>query len=186
VTLYRAAQRTGRVFVTDAYAAFVPHLVASQAHVPRPTRDKGIRVYNNASFRRRGIENLTKLFERDRIELDEVLANPDKHLMVFRPSMTALDFGGLLPARCRVIYSYWKGYLANPDGVELQKQVAVRFGDFVPAHASGHIYVTDLLELVKALNPKTIIPTHTFEPRMFRDHFPNTVVLTDAQTHPIP
>jgi ribonuclease J len=185
VTLYRAAQRTNRVFVADAYAAFVLHLVASEAQIPRPTRDKGIRVYHNAAFRRRGIENLSRLFDPDRIDLDEILAAPEKHLMVFRPSMTELDFGGFLPARCRLIYSYWKGYLANPDWVELQRQVADASGDFVPAHASGHIYVADLVELVKALNAKAVIPIHTFEPQLFCGHFPNTVLTSDGQQYVI-
>jgi len=185
VTLYRAAQRAGRVFVADAYAAFVLHLVASEANIPRPNRDKGIRVYHNASFRRRGIENLTKLFEANRIELDEVLAAPKKHLMVFRPSMTALDFGGNLPPLVRVLYGYWAGYLKNADWVELQNHVTEAGGDFIPAHASGHIYVADLVDLVKALNAKAVIPVHTFEPRMFCDHFPNTVLLTDGNPYQV-
>lgn len=185
VTLYRAARRTGRTFVADAYAAFVLHLVTGEAHIPRPTRDKGIRVFHNASFRRRGIESLAKLFEPDRIELGEILAAPDEHLMVFRPSMTALDFAGRLPPRVRVLYGYWAGYLKNPDWVELRDQVNETGGDFIPAHASGHIYVADLIELVMALNAKAVIPVHTFEPKMFRDHFPNTWLLADGEAYRI-
>jgi ribonuclease J len=185
VTIYRAAGRTDRVLVADAYAAFVLHLVAGEAQIPRPSRHKGIRVYHNAAFRRRNIENLTRLFDPDRVELDEILAAPEKHLMAFRPSMAALDFGGRIPARSRVIFSYWKGYLANPDWIELQKQVADVDGDFVPAHASGHIYVADSVELVKALNPKTVIPIHTFEPQLFPGYFPNTVLASDGQQYVI-
>jgi ribonuclease J len=35
VTLYRAARRTNRTLVGDAYVAFILHLVASEAHIPR-------------------------------------------------------------------------------------------------------------------------------------------------------
>jgi ribonuclease J len=56
----------------------------------------------------------------------------------------------------------------------------------VPAHASGHIYVADLVELVQALNAKAVIPIHTSEPQLFRDHFPNTVLLADGESYPIP
>jgi ribonuclease J len=35
VTYYRTAQRTGRLFVVDGYAAFVMHLVASETKIPR-------------------------------------------------------------------------------------------------------------------------------------------------------
>lgn len=80
VTLYRAVQRTGRIFVADAYAAFVLHLVQHEAHIPPPKREHGIRVYHNASFRRRSIENLTKPFDQGRISLDEILAQPGQAL----------------------------------------------------------------------------------------------------------
>jgi ribonuclease J len=186
VTFYRVAQRTGRVFVADAYTAFVLYLVASQATIPRPTRDKGIRVFFNQGFLRRNIENLTRLFEPDRITLDEVLGTPEKHLMVFRPSMTTLDFDGQLPRGCRVIYSRWLGYLKNPDWVELQAQIAAAGGDFIPAHASGHIHVADILEFVRAVNPRLVIPIHTFEPQRFAEHFPNARLLQDGEAFTIP
>ena len=180
VTLYRAARRTDRVFVADAYTAFVLHLVAGEARLPRPTQEAGIRVYHNEAFRRRNIANLTKLFEPDRIELAEVLAAPERHLMAFRPSMTALDFAGQLPSRARMLYGYWPGYLVKPDWVELQQQVSDCGGDFIRAHASGHIYVADLVELVTALNAKTVVPIHTFEPHLFHTHFPNVTRLVDG------
>ncbi|HEX4607913.1 MAG TPA: MBL fold metallo-hydrolase [Urbifossiella sp.] len=185
VTLYRAARRTGRTFVADAYAAFVLHLVAGEAHIPAPTRDKGIRVFHNAAFRRKKLGRLGRLFEPARIERDEILAAPDRHLMAFRPSMTALDLGGRLPARVRVLYGYWPGYLKNPDWVELRRQVDDADGDFIQAHASGHIHAPDLRQLVTALNARSVIPIHTFEPQMFRDFSPNTVLLADAERHPV-
>jgi len=167
VTFYRAAQRTGRTFVVDAYAALILHLVASEAKVPRPTREAGMRVYFNQAFEQRNLERIKDLFGADRIALDEILAQPKQHLMVFRPSMVELDFGGTLPAQSRCLYSYWKGYLKNPDWVSLQKQLAEVGGDFVPVHASGHIYIADLIEFVKAIAPRTVIPIHTFEPGAF-------------------
>ena len=182
VTLYRTAQRTSRIFVADAYAAFILYLTSSEAYIPRPTREKGIRVYHNAAFRKKNIEVLAARFGPDRIELDEVLAHPDKHLMVFRPSMAALDLGGVLPDRVRVLYQYWKGYLGRPDWVGLQLKVSDAGGDFIPAHASGHIYTSDLRDLVTALNAKTVVPIHTFEPRGLCSHFSNVRVLTDGET----
>ncbi len=180
VTLYRSAQRTGRTFVADAYAAFILHLVSGEANIPRPTRDNGIRVFFNASFRKKSIDRLNHLFQADRIELDEVLDKPDEHLMAFRPSMTTLDFKGQLPQQARVLYGYWAGYLKNPDWVALRRHVAEVGGDFIPAHASGHIYTSDLRELVNALNPKIVIPIHTFEPGMFGEFFPRTQLLRDG------
>jgi ribonuclease J len=185
VTFYRSAQRTGRVFVADAYAAFVLHLVASDTRIPRPTREAGIKVFYNRAFEQRNIDKLQQLFAQDRIDLDEVLSHPSRHLMVFRPSMTKLDFEGKIPTQSRCIYSYWAGYLKNPDWVELQQQLKEAGGDFCPAHASGHIYVRDLIEFVGAVNAKMVIPIHTFEPDEFRNHFGNVRVLQDGQQYEI-
>ena len=37
------------------------------------------------------------MFLKDRIELSEILHEPKRHLMVFRPSMLDRDFGGVVP-----------------------------------------------------------------------------------------
>ncbi len=53
-------------------------------------------------------------------------------------------------------------------------------GDFISAHASGHIYVKDLIEFVRAVDAKTVIPIHTFEPQLLNQHFSNVRVLNDG------
>ncbi len=186
VTFYKATVRTDRTFVADAYAAFVLHLVAGEANIPRPTRKNGIRVFYNAAFRRKKFGRLKSLFDLDRIGLAEILAAPAAHLMVFRPSMVDLDFAGHLPERARVIYSYWLGYLAKTDWIDLRNRVDEAHGDFIPAHASGHIYVDDLLALIRAVKARTVIPMHTFEPQLLAAHFPNVVVLADGQGYEVP
>lgn len=182
VTYYRSAQRTGRTFVTDAYAAFVMHLASGEAAIPKPRRDAGIRVYFNRHFEKRGITSIQNRFAENRITLDEILTEPAKHLMVFRPSMRGLDFNGELPSQSRCLYSYWKGYLERADWIELQEHLATVEGDFIPAHASGHIYIDDIIEFVNAIGPKTVVPIHTFEPDHFHQHFPNVRVLNDGET----
>ena len=183
VTMYRTARRTNRTFVVDAYAAFVLHLISGEAQIPRPTRENGIRVLHNASFQKKNITRLNELFMDDRIELAEALATPEKHLMVFRPSMTKFDFGNRLPDRVRVLYGYWPGYLRNPDWVELRRQVDDVGGDFIQAHASGHIYTDDLFDLIAKLNAKRVIPIHTFEPQIVEERFANAISIADGQSH---
>src|SRR5262249_1190668 len=112
-----------------------------------------------------------------------VLSNQSQYVMVFRPTMTDLDFEGRLPPRCRCLYGYWKGYLGKEDWVELQNQIAQVGGDFIHAHTSGHIYVKDLISFVNAVNAKMVIPIHTFEPDDFLKHFSNVQKLSDGQGH---
>ncbi|MCE9562719.1 MAG: hypothetical protein K8U57_11790 [Planctomycetes bacterium] len=134
------------------------------------------------AFAQRNITKLTRLFANERIELAEILDRPEQFLMVFRPSMVHADFGGKLPVGCRVIYSSWEGYLRNPDWVDLQSHVSTASGVFVPAHASGHIYPADLAAFVQAVNPRRVVPIHTFEPDRMRDLFPDVFLPADGET----
>jgi len=185
VTLYKATRRANRTFVVDVYAAFILHLVASQANISSPVAEQGIRVYYHQTFAstyvKRRMETIAKKFAGDRITLEEVLANPSSHVMTFRPSMVNLDFGGRLPEKSRCLYSYWKGYLKNPDWVDLQERIRTAGGDFLHAHTSGHIFINDLIEFVKAIGPRCIVPIHTFEPQEFLRHFPNVRILNDGE-----
>lgn len=183
VTLFKAAQQTGRVFVVDAYTAFVLYLIGKQAKVPPPRRDMGVRVYFNHLFERRNLDNIRQKFLADRIELDEILAQPTKHLMVFRPSMREFDFNGSLPARCRCLYGYWGGYLVRRDWLDLQDHIAKVGGDFIQAHVSGHAYVTDIVTFVDSVKPRIVTPVHTFEPDAFLQHFSNVQLLRDGQPY---
>jgi hypothetical protein len=73
VTFYKATRHAGRTFVVDPYGAFVMHLVSGQCHIPRPTEAAGIRVFYNAyfeaSYQRRNLGKIHRLFAADRIEL---------------------------------------------------------------------------------------------------------------------
>jgi ribonuclease J len=181
VTLYKAAQKAGRIFVVDAYTAFVLYLIGRQAKGPRPSQDMGIRVFFNHLFERRNLDNIREKFQADRIELAEVLTDPRKYLMVFRPLMVEFDFQGKLPSQCRCLYGYWPGYLTKQDWIELQNKVADAGGDFIMAHVSGHAYIADIVSFVNSVNAKTVIPIHTFEPQMYREHFPNVTILADGE-----
>jgi ribonuclease J len=169
--------------VADGYTAFIMHLVHHEARIPPPKREHGIRVYFNEGYRRKKNTKLDNIFAGDRIELEEIQREPSKYLMVFRPSMTILDFGGTLPPKTRMLYGYWKGYLKNADWIELQAKVNDAGGDFIPAHASGHIHVADLIEFVKAVDAKTVIPVHTFEPSELAKGFPNVILLEDRECY---
>ncbi len=180
VTLYKAAQATNRTFVVDAYTAFVLYLIGRRTRVPQPSRDMGIRVFFNELFQRRQLDNIREKFIDSQIGLEEILAEPTKHLMVFRPSMREFDFNGTLPTRCRCLYGYWAGYLSRPDWVELQNHITQVGGDFIRAHVSGHAYVADIVTFVNSVNARKVIPIHTFEPQMYREHFSNVQILEDG------
>ena len=186
VTFYKVTRNAGRMFVVDAYAAFIMYLVAKKAHIPPPKRENGVCVYYNQTFLSKPSGRLHEAFQEDRIFPEEILANPSRYVMTFRPSIAELDFKGVLPKRCRCVYSYWKGYLVKEDWVTLQKQVQAANGDFIHAHTSGHIFIDDLRDFVQAVKPGTIVPMHTFKPQELQNFSSNVQLLNDGSPYAVP
>jgi ribonuclease J len=185
VSFYKATRRAGRVFVTDVYGAFVLHLVSGQCRIPKPTAKNGIRVYYNQSFqtswRRKNLKKIYDMFLADRIDLPTILADPERYVMLFRPSMTGLDFGGKFPEHTMCLYSYWAGYLVKPEYRALQTALKKVEGEFARCHTSGHIFAGDLVKFVKQINPQEVIPVHTTEPNKFQTLFANARLPRDGE-----
>jgi len=186
VAFIRASMRTGRTFVADAYTAFVLHLVSGETHVPVPGKAPGMPVYFPATLQ----ENKRKLrllrqscpfLEEARIALKEILAHPSQYVMMFRESMLQPDFGGTLPEGVLCVHSRWEGYLDEPPAEQLKQQIQAAGGQLVQLHTSGHIYVEDLLDLVQSLNPKKVVPVHTFAPEEFVKQINNVQLLPDGE-----
>ncbi len=184
VTFYKAARSVGRIFLVDAYAAYVLYLVSPQCRIPGPDAQAGSRVYENVAFRNRNrggcLNKVREVFASNLISLDDVLASPDRYVMVFRPSMLDSDFGGRLPSGVCCIYSYWTGYLRQREWSEVRRHLEGSGGTLVECHTSGHIYAGDLDRLIREIQPASVIPIHTFEPQLFRGLHANVVPITDG------
>jgi ribonuclease J len=171
VTFYKAARRGGRTFVVDPYAAFVIHLIASQCGFPRPGGSSGIRVLH-PSRGTKTPEKILALFQRAKISLEEVLAAPSRHVMVYRERIFREDMRGSLPANSLVLYAYWRGYLEQDRGLDFRRRLEDAGAVINLAHASGHIHPDDLAGFVRAVNPRVLIPVHTFHPKRFGSLWP--------------
>ncbi len=184
VGFYRATVKTGRIFVPDAYTAFVMHLIASETPIPRPESTEWVKVffpkYFEESYRRKQLENHFVLMSPARIGMEEIRANPSRYVMLFRPSMLDSDFGGSLPESTRCLYSRWEGYLERPDSQAVTTALENFGGDLIKVHTSGHIYGNDIADLIQQINAKLVIPIHTFEPERFQTIASNVRVLEDG------
>ena len=186
VGFYRTAKQTDRIFVVDVYTAFILSMISGDVQVPGPTRSSGIRVFYPAliqrEHRRRRLGKVYDRFLDNQIEVDEILSEPSKNLMLFRPSMFDTDFGGQLPQGTLCLFSRWQGYLEQPEWQPIKKAIAAANGQLILTHTSGHIFTEDMIDFVQNVNPKTVIPIHTFNPEEYSKHFTNTCVLTDGET----
>jgi ribonuclease J len=78
----------------------------------------------------------------------------------------------------KLIYSMWEGYLADVEQFWKDNNVSI-----IKIHCSGHAYISELQAFVKAMNPKVVIPNHTFYPEKFASLFDKRVMmLKDRQT----
>ena len=186
VGFFRATMKADRIFIADAYTAFIMHLIASELPIPRPESAEQIKVFFprffEESFRRKKLETFFSLMSPARIGMDEIRSNPSRYVMLFRPSMMDSDFGGRLPELSRCLYSRWSGYLDQMEWQTTKMKLQEVSGDLIEVHTSGHIYHDDIIEFVGQINAKSVIPIHTFEPERFLRHFQNAMLLQDGET----
>jgi ribonuclease J len=173
VTAFRAARRSGRVLVTDLYAASVA--AAARSTIPQPGFD-GYRVY--VPQRQRVLVKETGEFERVRairdirVFADELVGSHERFLLYVPASTTReLIRSGVLTSAARVLWSMWDGYLAQPSGQRLRSDLAAAQIVFESLHTSGHASVGDLRRLVTALSPTQVVPIHTEAPQRFAELF---------------
>lgn len=113
--------------------------------------------------------------------MDEIYSDPSKFVMIFRPNMIDSDFGGTLPIGARCLYSRWSGYLEQQEWKKTKATLEEVNGDLIEVHTSGHIYADDIMDFVRKMNAKTVIPIHTFEAERFQNHFNNALQLQDGE-----
>jgi ribonuclease J len=183
VTFYKAAKRCNRTFVADIYMAYVLYVVHGQCRsIPNPELQAGIRVFYNAGFtRKRNWQAVVARFPHTQIELAEIYSNPQKFVMVFRPSMLTLDFKQPLPPNTSCLYSFWHGYLKRPEWSNCLKVLTDQGCAFSERHTSGHVFVEDCVEFVRQIQPKCIVPIHTQAPERFPALFKNVRLIKDGE-----
>jgi len=184
VSLYRAAKRNKKIFVIDLYQAAVLEKVTKFTRnktIPYPSASfPEIRVYypgNQISrLYDKGKNDIINHFYKYRIKVEEINKIANRLVMLVRPSYRNEKklFSGIKDGT--LIYSLWGGYLEKP--------YTKKFIDFLEKygytlhyiHTGGHADVQTLQELVETVNPKRLVPMHTFSPEVFEDLF-NTEVL---------
>jgi ribonuclease J len=54
---------------------------------------------------------------------------------------------------------------------------------FVQSHCSGHISGSDLKDMIKTINPKSLFPIHTEYPEMFKKINKNPILVKDGKKY---
>lgn len=179
VAFYKATVRSDRILAVDHYAGFVLHLVSKVAKIPNPRTSAKIQVFKPESQKR--IMKIERCFLGKNLGIGQIVANPKRYVMLFRPKMLEADFPDGLPEHTRCIYSYWSGYLDKEDWRVAKVNLAGAAGDLIERHTSGHIFRRDVADFVRRINPRLVIPIHTTSPEEFKRLFRNALLLSDGQ-----
>jgi ribonuclease J len=169
MSFYNAAVRNNRILVIDTKLAYIiDNLKDKITALPDVLKDKNIKVYFRISKTCTFCEKDYFVWERpymqNMITYKEIAKKPKNyvmHLSFFK----LIELVYLQPKNADFIYSSSEHFYEGEDNEE-QRTVwenwMKHFGiNFHKAHCSGHASRDDIIETVKKINPKVLIPVHT-------------------------
>jgi len=180
VTIYRACKKTGKTFLIDFYTANVLRninkRVNSSIPFPSKTNFPEINVYYPHFLTNRVVslgkkEETIIQFLPHKFDKNKLNDLSDKLVMLVRPSCKydVEHFLHNLSDGC-FIYSMYHGY--KESNLKTKKFLDFITGKGMPIvdlHTSGHADLNVLKKMAAAVNPKNIVPIHTFEADRYAD-----------------
>jgi ribonuclease J len=183
VTIFRASKRTSRKLVIDLYTAAILEATGNEnipksdwpdvaLYVPQAQR---IQIKKNAWF------DLLKRHASNRIYIEHLQQAPRKSTLLFRPlHRFDLERGECLEG-ATYIYSLWEGYWELVDYNVVKSWLERHSIPKYSLHTSGHASLIDLKKIVTAMNPRRVVPIHSFMPELYPELFPNVVAYNDSE-----
>jgi ribonuclease J len=129
----------------------------------------------------------TQLFDvlnrhsKNRVFPEQLATLAPEAIFLFRPSWTTDLENAQCLAGARLVWSQWEGYLADPafaGFMDWQRRSGIPMDVL---HTSGHASIADLQRLAKAMNPKRVVPIHSFESGRYPEFFSNVECRNDGE-----
>lgn len=193
VTFYKAVKKGKAILVLDPYIACVLKAIENPKNkIPQMNwgsirvlianyYGKGDIFVNKISDS--GFKNILYNLAHAKIKPLDFPGLDKKALVLMRGSMIpALEkIPGIRGSK--IVYSQWKGYLdkTSPDSRRFKAFVSKYELDLEHVHTSGHATVDKLKRFSIALNPKILVPIHTFKKEKYAELFNNVKVLNDGE-----
>ncbi len=183
VSIMRASKRTGRKLVIDLYTAAILEATGNE-NIPQSDwpeialfvpQSQRIQIKENAWF------DLLKHHAANRIYIEHLQEAPNKSTLLFRPlHQSDLERGNCLKG-ATYIYSQWEGYWEKGSCDMLKKWLKRHAIPKHNIHTPGHASTEDLIKLATAINPRKVVPIHSFMPERYPELFPNVEVHNDGE-----
>jgi len=191
VSVYRACVRSNKTLIVDIYVATILKELSEFANIPFPSNTfKNLKVifpyYTSRKLAKNGNEKILYQVKNQKITKEEICNQSDKIVMIVRPSMqkdlehlAGIDGGNL-------IYSMWEGYLLKSDTQKFMSYLENRNFTTYKIHTSGHADTETLKKMVEAINPKNIVPIHTFNASDYQNIFSIPIIrLKDGEARQV-
>jgi ribonuclease J len=185
VTIYRACKKCSKIFLIDFYTANVLKVLhKANGNIPFPTRESftDIKVWYPKFLVQRMMdaahEGKIDLVTGHKLGRDELDDMADKLVMLVRPS-AQYDLQRFLhkyDGGC-FIYSMWDGYKKDEKTKQFLEFIAEKGMPVRDIHTSGHADIPGLKRMAEAVQPKHIVPIHTFEAKRYAEIFAGTDVV---------
>jgi ribonuclease J len=183
VSIFRASKRTGRRLIIDLYTAAILEATGNE-HIPQSAwpevvlyvpHAQRIQIKENAWF------DMLKRHSANRIFPEHLARAANRSTLLFRP-LHRLD---LERAECLAgaiyIYSQWEGYWERGSFDNVKEWLLKHAIPRHSVHTSGHAGPADLKRFVAALNPRKVVPIHSFFPDKYPELFPNVEAHHDGE-----
>ena len=183
VSIYNACKKTGRIFLIDFYTANILKTLNKEIRksIPFPCKKSfpEIKVFypkwltDKMDKMKKKIETIFPFtpFKICKHDLDSLT---EKLVMLVRPT-TKYDLEKYIhnyTDSC-FIYSMWDGYKNKPGSIKDFLEFITGKGiPIIDIHTSGHADLSGLRKMAEAVQPKNLVPIHTFKGDNYSEYFP--------------
>lgn len=183
VSIFKACKRTGRILVIDLYTAVILEATGNEK-LPQSSW-AGIELYTPMlqmkQINNNGWGEIHKRHSAGEIAIEAIKKNPGKYTLLFR-SLHCMDLGrNFCLNDALFIYSQWGGYWKRDSFKKVRAWLKRHHIPKIEVHTSGHADLSDLQKFANALNPRKIVPIHSFMPFEFINLFPNVEIHKDGE-----
>jgi ribonuclease J len=117
-------------------------------------------------------------FKPYKITSAELNTSPNQFVVLVRPSLLP-EIKKIAWKDGIVVYSMWEGYKTKPYSAKFLEYFSDNNFKVIDLHSSGHADEATLVEYANALNPKNIIPIHTFRKNQYQSIFSQNVMVLE-------
>ncbi len=175
VSIYRACLKSSRTLVIDSYTAYIlDRLKIISPNIPQYNWGENIKIYFVRNSYTTKMAKDGRLFKYKSAKITYQEMQEKRERLVIKDCYATRNFfaNKKTLANTTLIYSLWEGYLPESKPFWDKEQVPI-----LKIHTSGHAFIEELQEFVREINPKYVIPFHTFHPERYFEYFGSNIKL---------